>query len=126
LSGAKLDFNAMLGLLALAGIIVNNAIVLIQRIDEERASGRALGAAVLSAGAARFRPIVMTTLTTIVGLVPLYLLGGELWHGMTIVMMFGLGIGTVLTLGIVPLLYLLMFSPWRRATQPAQLAEQLT
>ena len=40
----------------------------------------------------------MTTLTTIVGLVPLYLLGGELWHGMTIVMMFGLGIGTVLTL----------------------------
>ena len=124
LSGAKLDFNAMLGLLALAGIIVNNAIVLIERIDEERSAGRALGSAVLSAAAARFRPIVMTTLTTIVGLVPLYLLGGELWHGMTIVMMFGLGIGTVLTLVIVPLLYLLMFSPWRRMAQPTEPAEQ--
>ena len=124
LSGAKLDFNAMLGLLALAGIIVNNAIVLIERIDEERSAGHALGSAVQSAAAARFRPIVMTTLTTIVGLVPLYLLGGELWHGMTIVMMFGLGIGTVLTLGIVPLLYLLMFSPWQRAAQPTQPLEQ--
>ena len=66
----------------------------------------------------------MTTLTTIVGLVPLYLLGGELWHGMTIVMMFGLGIGTVLTLGIVPLLYLLTFSNWQRAAQPTQPLEQ--
>lgn len=124
LSGAKLDFNAMLGLLALAGIIVNNAIVLIERIDEERSTGVALGPAVLAAAAARFRPIVMTTLTTIVGLIPLYVLGGELWHGMTIVMMFGLGIGTVLTLGIVPLLYLLMFSPWQRAAQPNGSAEQ--
>jgi multidrug efflux pump subunit AcrB len=124
LTGAKLDFNAMLGLLALAGIIVNNAIVLIERIDEERSAGRALGSAIRSASAARFRPIVMTTLTTIVGLVPLYLLGGELWHGMTIVMMFGLGIGTVLTLGIVPLLYLLMFSPWQRAAKPTRRVEQ--
>ncbi len=124
LSGAKLDFNAMLGLLALAGIIVNNAIVLIERIDEERSAGRVVGTAVLAAAAARFRPIVMTTLTTIVGLIPLYLLGGELWHGMTIVMMFGLGIGTVLTLGIVPLLYLLMFSPWQRAAEPTLPAEK--
>jgi multidrug efflux pump subunit AcrB len=125
LSGAKLDFNAMLGLLALAGIIVNNAIVLIERIDEERSAGRALSSSVQSAASARFRPIVMTTLTTIVGLVPLYLLGGELWHGMTIVMMFGLGIGTVLTLGIVPLLYFLMFSTWQRVAQPTEPAEQL-
>jgi multidrug efflux pump subunit AcrB len=124
LSGAKLDFNAMLGLLALAGIIVNNAIVLIERVDEERSAGRAIGPAVLAAAAARFRPIVMTTLTTIVGLIPLYLLGGELWHGLTIVMMFGLGIGTILTLVIVPLLYLLMFSPWQRMAEPTLPVEQ--
>jgi multidrug efflux pump subunit AcrB len=124
LSGAKLDFNAMLGLLALAGIIVNNAIVLIERIDEERLSTANLAYAITIAAQARFRPIVMTTLTTIVGLVPLYLLGGELWRGMTVVMMFGLGIGTILTLVIVPILYLILFSPWQRSLQPASPAEQ--
>jgi multidrug efflux pump subunit AcrB len=123
LSGAKLDFNAMLGLLALAGIIVNNAIVLIERIDEELLTTDALGAAVVTAARARFRPIVMTTLTTIVGLVPLYLLGGELWRGMTVVIMFGLGIGTVLTLVVVPALYVILFSAWRRR-QPAVTAGQ--
>lgn len=110
---AKLDFNAMLGLFSLAGIIVNNAIVLIERIDEERRAGVELVSALVTAAAARLRPIVMTTLTTIVGLVPLFLLGGELWRGMTVVMMFGLGVGTALTLGVVPVLYLLMFRPRR-------------
>jgi multidrug efflux pump subunit AcrB len=105
-----------MGLLALAGIIVNNAIVLIERIDEECMSGVALDNAVVIAAQARLRPIIMTTLTTIVGLVPLYLLGGELWRGMTVVMMFGLGVGTALTLGLVPLLYLTFFSDrWRSA-----------
>ena len=114
LTGAKLDFNAMLGLFSLAGIIVNNAIVLIERIDEERAAGAAVSDAVVTASQARLRPIVMTTLTTIAGLVPLYLFGGELWRGMTVVMMFGLGVGTALTLGVVPVLYALMFR-WRAA-----------
>lgn len=109
LTGAKLDFNALLGLLSLAGIIVNNAIVLIERIDEEREGGRDLAEALVVASRARFRPILMTTLTTIAGLIPLYLLGGELWRGMTVVMMFGLGIGTILTLGVVPVLYSLFF-----------------
>lgn len=126
ISGAKLDFNAMLGLLALAGIIVNNAIVLIERIDEERATTAKLASAVAIAAQARFRAIVMTTLTTIVGLVPLYLMGGELWRGMTVVMMFGLGIGTVLTLVIVPILYLILFLPWQGALQPSVPAEQPT
>jgi multidrug efflux pump subunit AcrB len=118
LARAKLDFNAMLGLFSLAGIIVNNAIVMIERIDEERARGGDLADALTVAAAARLRPIVMTTLTTIVGLVPLYLLGGELWRGMTVVMMFGLGVGTALTLGVVPVLYQLMFRSGRRAAVP--------
>jgi multidrug efflux pump subunit AcrB len=109
LLSAKLDFNAMLGLFALAGIIVNNAIVLIEKIDEERSSGLGLDAALRSAGRARLRPIVMTTLTTVVGLLPLCLLGGELWFAMTLVLMFGLSVGTVLTLGVVPTLYAAMF-----------------
>lgn len=115
LTGAKLDFNALLGLLSLAGIIVNNAIVLIERIDEERGGDAPSMAAVSAAAQARLRPIVMTTLTTIVGLVPLYLFGGELWRGMTVVLMFGLGIGTALTLGLVPVLYLLLLG--RRTTR---------
>lgn len=109
LLGARLDFNAVLGLFALAGIIVNNAIVLIEKIDEERATGRPLDAALIAAGRQRLRPIVMTTMTTVVGLVPLCLLGGELWFAMTIVLMFGLSIGTVLTLGVVPALYAAFF-----------------
>jgi multidrug efflux pump subunit AcrB len=104
-----LDFNAMLGILSLAGIIINNGIVLIERIDEERRGGLSLDDALVSACAARLRPIVMTTLTTILGLLPLHLFGGELWRGMTIVMMFGLGVGTVLTLFVAPCLYRLFF-----------------
>jgi len=115
LLNAKLDFNAMLGLFSLAGIIVNNAIVLIDRIDEERRGGLLVNDALLAAATARLRPIVMTSLTTIVGLIPLCLFGGELWFGMTVVMMFGLGIGTVLTLGVVPMLYALMFRDARTA-----------
>ncbi len=108
-TGATLDFNALLGLLSLAGIIVNNAIVLIERIDEDRGAGGPLDDALVSACRARFRPILMTTLTTIAGLLPLYLFGGDLWRGMTVVLMFGLGVGTVLTLGFVPVIYKLMF-----------------
>lgn len=109
LFSATLDFNGLLGMLALAGIIVNNAIVLIERIDEERRAGARTAVALCAAGRERLRPILMTSLTTIVGLVPLCLLGGELWFSMTIVLMFGLGVGTLLTLGVVPALYAAMF-----------------
>ncbi|MCL5778683.1 efflux RND transporter permease subunit [Limibaculum sp. FT325] len=108
-----LDFNAMLGILSLAGIIINNGIVLIERIDEERRAGLAVEPAVVSACTARLRPIVMTTLTTILGLLPLHLFGGELWRGMTIVMMYGLGVGTILTLFVAPALYLVLFGRGR-------------
>lgn len=107
--GGLLDFNAMLGIFSLAGIIVNNGIVLIERIDEDRRQGMRPQSAIVSGCMARLRPIVMTTLTTILGLVPLHLFGGALWHAMTIVMMFGLGVGTILTLGFVPALYAVLF-----------------
>ncbi|MEE4384709.1 MAG: efflux RND transporter permease subunit [Pseudomonadales bacterium] len=106
---AWFDFVAMLGLFSLAGIIINNGIVLIDRIDQERERGLAVDTAITEAAVARMRPIVMTTLTTILGLVPLALLGGEFWFGMAIVIMSGLAVGTVLTLGVVPVLYSLLF-----------------
>lgn len=107
---ATLSFVALLGFLSLGGIIVNNAIVLIDRIDEERAEGKNVHDAVIDASLKRFRPIMMTTLTTVLGLVPLIFFGGDMWYGMANVIAFGLTVGTVLTLGVVPVLYVLFFT----------------
>jgi len=106
---AYFDFTAMLGLFSLAGIIINNGIVMIDRVDQSRDEGKGVDDAVTEAALARSRPIIMTTITTIVGLLPLALFGGEFWYGMAIVIMCGLGVGTILTLGFVPVLYSLMF-----------------
>lgn len=120
---AFFDFTAMLGLFSLAGIIINNGIVMIDRVDQARNEGLSVDDAVTSAALARARPIIMTTITTVVGLLPLALFGGEFWYGMAIVIMCGLGVGTVLTLGFVPVLYSLMFR-WQR--QPVRSEEVAT
>ncbi len=109
LSGEAMSFTATLGLLALAGIIVNNAVLLLERIQEERSAGLALNAAVATAAAVRLRPIVMTKLACIMGLVPLYLFGGELWRPMGAAMIGGLALGTLITLVLIPALYALLF-----------------
>ena len=99
----------MLGLFSLAGIIINNGIVMIERIDQGRQEGMQVNQAIIAAALARSRPIIMTTITTVAALVPLALFGGEFWFGMAIVIMCGLAVGTVLTLGFVPVLYSMMF-----------------
>ncbi|MEM1032047.1 MAG: efflux RND transporter permease subunit [Myxococcota bacterium] len=110
-------FMVILGLYALAGIIVNNAIVLIDRIDLERSDGgRGLDDAIVEASRLRLRPILMTTITTILGLMPLILVRDPLFYGMAVVMAFGLMVGTFLTLGVVPILYRIFF---RRDAEPA-------
>jgi len=107
---AEFGFLVILGLLALAGIIVNNAIVLIDRIDiERREADRSDFEAVVNASMRRLRPILMTTITTIVGLLPLIIGRDVLFYGMASIMAFGLAIGTVLTLGVAPSLYCLLF-----------------
>jgi multidrug efflux pump subunit AcrB len=103
-------FMVMLGFFSLAGILINNGIVLIDRIQTEEQAGREPLDAVVTACLARLRPILMTTLTTVLGLVPLILFGGALFYGMASVIAFGLVVGTILTLGFVPVLYTLMFS----------------
>lgn len=110
---AFFDFTGMLGLFSLAGIIINNGIVLIDRIDVERDRGLGVDEAITAASLARARPIIMTTITTIVGLLPLALFGGEFWYGLAIVIMSGLGVGSVLTLGFVPVLYSLFFKGFK-------------
>ena len=98
----------MLGLLSLAGVIINNGIVLIDKIDSERAEGREPYDAVVSAAISRFRPILMTTITTVLGVMPLIVSRDPLFYAMALIIGFGLVVGTVLTLGVVPVLYTLL------------------
>ncbi len=106
---APYGFMVLLGFFSLAGILINNGIVLIDRIQTEEAGGREPGDAIVTACLARLRPILMTTLTTVLGLVPLILFGGALFYGMASVIAFGLIVGTVLTLGFVPVVYSLLY-----------------
>ncbi len=116
---AEFGFMVILGLLSLAGIIINNGIVLIDRIDIERDAGRDAYDAIVTACQARLRPILMTTVTTILGLTTLLISRDPLFYGMASVIAFGLGTGTIFTLGFVPVLYAIMFrvkNPARGAT----------
>ena len=107
-TGWAMGFMAMLGILALGGIVINNAIILVDFIETNVAQGQELRQAVAEAGRVRMRPIILTTLTTIGGLLPLSLFGGALWAPMTNGMIFGLLVSTVLTLFVIPSLYVLM------------------
>ena len=104
-------FFAFLGLISLAGIVINNAIVLIDRIQIELdQSGRASMEAIVAAAQQRFRPILLTTCTTTLGLIPLYLGGGLMWEPMAVAIMVGLLFATVITLLFVPVLYKILFA----------------
>ena len=103
-------FMTLLGIIALAGIVINNAIVLIDRIDiETDQNGLEPPRAIVDAAQRRFRPILLTTATTAAGLLPLWFGGGPMWEPMAIAIIFGLIFATVLTLGVVPILYSLFF-----------------
>jgi HAE1 family hydrophobic/amphiphilic exporter-1 len=120
-----LSVIVFIGLILLAGVVVNNAIVLIDRINQERAAGAELYAATLAAGRARLRPILMTTLTTVLGLLPMtgwlqavpglasigWLQAGsgaEMRAPMAITVVSGLSISTLLTLIVIPCAYVLL------------------
>ncbi len=109
ITGAPFDFFAMLGLLSLAGVIINNGIVLLDKIDSDRAEGKEPYQAIVNAALSRFRPILMTTVTTVFGLLPLIISVDPLFFSMALILAFGLIFGTVLTLGVVPALYAVLF-----------------
>ncbi len=108
LTGLPFSFFATLGCIALVGIIVSNAIILIDRIDGEQAEGRAAADAIVQASLSRIRPILMTAITTVVGMLPLYLAGG-LWQPLAVAMISGLLFSTLLTLVLCPVLYASFF-----------------
>ncbi|CAN7649993.1 efflux RND transporter permease subunit [Agrobacterium genomosp. 3] len=109
ISGEPMSYTATIGFLALMGIIVNNAVLMLDRIAEERRSGRELLDAVGHAAEVRLRPILMTKMVCIAGLIPLFMFGGPLWRPMAAVMMGGLALGTLITLFLIPALYALAF-----------------
>ena len=103
-------FMPFLGVISLAGIVINNAIVLLDRIETEQANPeRSNQDAVIAACLQRFRPIMLATFTTVLGLIPLYLSGGEMWEGMAVSIMVGLLFGTIITLLFIPSLYSILF-----------------
>ncbi len=111
LTGTPLSVVAAIGAIMLAGIVVNNGIVLVDRINQYRKRKMALRAAVLEAGAERFRPIIMTTITTVLGLLPMALglgEGAELRAPLAITVIWGLLFATLLTLLVVPVMYTLL------------------
>jgi multidrug efflux pump subunit AcrB len=105
--GASFGFMAFLGVASLAGLIISHVIVLFDFIDEERRKGEPLRKAVVDAGLARLRPVLVTVLATVGGLIPLALEGGPLWEPMCYVQIAGMLVATLITLVLVPVLYVI-------------------
>jgi multidrug efflux pump subunit AcrB len=121
--GQPMSFFAILGLISLMGIIINNAIVLIDQIDIERRT-MSLREAVVAAAGKRVTPIMLTSLTTVFGLLPMALAGGALFEPMATLMIGGLVAASILTLFFVPSAYYLLFGGLRRKGVPPEAAAQ--
>ncbi|HEX4961352.1 MAG TPA: efflux RND transporter permease subunit [Thermoanaerobaculia bacterium] len=107
-AGQSLNVLSFLGLILLAGIVVNNAIVLVHRIEDHRRAGEGMETAIRLAGAERYRPILMTTVATVAGMLPLALLGGEgveLRRALALAVVGGMTTAVFASLLLVPVLY---------------------
>ena len=111
-SGNAFGFMSMLGVISLVGIVVNNAIVLLDVLESLREEGFPLDEALVEAVRRRARPILLTMTTTIAGLTPLAFSTTSLWPPLAWAMISGLAASTVLTLLVVPALYKVLFTPW--------------
>jgi hydrophobic/amphiphilic exporter-1 (mainly G- bacteria), HAE1 family len=125
LTGTDFDQPASIGLLLLIGIVVNNGIVMLAHINHHRQRGLGRNHAMLRGGRERLRPVIMTALTTVIGLVPIVVqkpsLGGVYYYSMALVIMGGLLISTFLTTVLLPTtaaisedVFRLLLRPWRR------------
>ena len=112
-----MEFMAILGVLSLSGLLIKNAIVLVDQMNIEIASGKPRHDAVIDSAASRVRPVMMGTLTTMLGVIPLFF--DAFFKSMAVVIVFGLSFATLLTLVIVPVLYALFFGITSRETSHA-------
>ena len=111
--GRPLGFVAILGILSLLGMIARNAVILIEQIDAELADGKTPWDSVIGAALSRFRPIVLTAISTVLGMIPIAVT--IFWGPMAFAVMGGLLVATVLTLIFLPALYV----AWYRISEPA-------
>ena len=107
ISGKDFGFVAIVGALGLIGMMIKNGVVLLDEISLQIASGKALLPALLDSSSSRFRPVMMASMTTILGMLPL--LSDDLFGSLAVTIMGGLLVGTVITLVFIPVLYMLFF-----------------
>jgi multidrug efflux pump len=107
MTGRPLGFVAILGILALMGMIARNAVILIEQIEAERAQGKSAWDAVVEGSLSRFRPIMLTAISTVLGFIPIA--STVFWGPMAFAIMGGLFVATVLTLLVLPALYVIFF-----------------
>jgi HAE1 family hydrophobic/amphiphilic exporter-1 len=108
ITGTPMNIMAMLGILMLIGIVVNNGIVLVDYTILCRERGMSVVDAVVAAGRSRLRPILMTTLTTVLGMIPMAVgngVGSEMWNSLGMSVAWGLTFSTFITLILIPTLY---------------------
>jgi multidrug efflux pump subunit AcrB len=103
LLGAQFTATSMIGMIALAGIIVRNSILLVDFVNQEVERGARLESAVIGAAAARAKPIVLTGLAAMLG--ALFILDDPIFNGLAVSLIFGILVSTVLTLVVIPVLY---------------------
>ncbi len=117
-TGLPFSFTALLGLLSLSGMLIKNAIVLVEEIDAEKETGKPQSEAIVVASTSRLRPVVLAAGTTILGMVPL--LWDAFFAAMAVTIMGGLGFATILTLVGVPVFYQTYFRRERKAEASGQ------
>ena len=117
ISGRPLGFVAILGILALMGMIARNAVILIEQIEAERAQGRELWDAVVEGAVSRFRPIMLTAISTVLGFIPIA--PTVFWGPMAFAIMGGLFVATLLTLLVLPAPYVIFFRVSEPKDRPA-------
>ena len=108
LTSQPFGFMALLGFLSLSGMLIKNAIVLVEQMDIEREEGKGTYQAILDSGVGRLRPVAMAALTTILGLLPLFF--DAFYRAMAVTIVFGLAVATVLTMIVVPVFYAIFFN----------------
>lgn len=113
-TGTPMEFMAILGVLSLSGLLIKNAIVLVEKMDSETRKEGNRFEAVIESASSRVRPVMMGTLTTVLGVIPLF--SDVFFKSMAVVLVFGLTFATLLTLVIVPVLYSMFFGISKEAS----------
>ena len=116
LLGAQFTATSMIGMIALAGIIVRNSILLVDFVNLELAQGRDFEQAIVRAGATRAKPILLTALAAMLG--ALFILDDPIFNGLAVSLLFGILVSTLLTLVVIPVLY--YAANWRRFAPPPE------